>query len=74
MEKMFYNCKSLKKLNLFSFKTDKVLNMTEMFNGCINLEDIDLTEFNFKNVKFCDNMFLGCEKISYLTCNNIMHS
>ena len=48
--------------------------MTEMFNGCINLEDIDLTEFNFKNVKFCDNMFLGCEKISYLTCNNIMHS
>ena len=64
----------MKKLNLFSFKTDKVLNMTEMFNGCINLEDIDLTEFNFKNVKFCDNMFLGCEKISYLTCNNIMHS
>ena len=31
---MFYNCSSLKKLNLSNFNTNNVTNMIGMFDGC----------------------------------------
>ena len=33
---MFYGCSSLKELNLFTFNTNKVINMSHMFSGCSN--------------------------------------
>ena len=56
MSGMFYECKSLKEINLSSFKTDNVTNMSKMFNLCqsnLNLrcEDEKLKkEFNSRKI------------------------
>ena len=34
MSKMFYECSSLKELNLDNFNTNNVTNMSYMFDGC----------------------------------------
>ena len=60
---MFYNCKSLKSINLSSFNTNNVTDMNEMFSGCESLESIDLSSFNTNNVTNMNGMFYGCESL-----------
>ena len=61
MSNMFYGCKSLSSLNLSSFNTEKVQDMSKMFIDCSSLQTI-----------YCNNtwtsaesmqMFLFCEKL-----------
>ena len=49
MNYMFYNCSSLKNINLSNFKTNNVKYMIGMFNECSSLEDINLSNFNINN-------------------------
>ena len=37
---MFYECSSLKRLNLINFNTDNVTNMSYMFGGCTALSKL----------------------------------
>ena len=46
MHGMFYYCKNLSKLNLSSFNTNNVTNMSKMFSGCENFSELDLSLFN----------------------------
>ena len=48
---MFYNCHNLIKVDLSSFNTQNVKEMSEMFSCCYNLIKVDLSSFNTKNVK-----------------------
>ena len=66
---MFYECSSLKDINLSNFNTNNVTNMNCMFYGCSSLNKIDLSNFNTNNVTDMDYMFGDCP---YLNKNNII--
>ena len=71
MSKMFYNCKSLTKINLSkSFDTKNVINMSNMFNKCKSLTEIDLSNFNTKNVINMSNMFNECESLTKINLSS----
>lgn len=70
MKSMFYGCSNLINLNLTSFNTSKVRNMSNMFNGCAKLENIDLSVFNTALVTDMTGMFKGCEKLEKLDLTN----
>lgn len=56
---MFTNCPNLQSINLQSFNTIKVTNMTQMFSFCGNLENILVTtNFTTTNVTESEWMFM----------------
>jgi len=65
---MFYKCSNLTKIDLSSFNTKNVINMSKMFYCCNNLENINLSSFDTKNVTNMSNMFSFC---SYLKNINL---
>ena len=50
MEGMFETCVALTSLNLKSFNTKNVTDMSGMFSGCAALTSLDLKNFNTQNV------------------------
>ena len=60
---MFFNCSSLKSIDLFSFNTTNVSSMNKMFFKCSSLESIDLSSFNTTNVTDMSNMFSHCSSL-----------
>ncbi|MGL9971277.1 hypothetical protein IGI80_002205 [Enterococcus sp. DIV1420a] len=54
---MFQNCTSLTSLNVTSFDTSKVEDMTNMFRNCKSLTSLDLSSFNMMNVTDMTNIF-----------------
>ena len=50
MSGMFSYCKNLSELNLSSFNTNNVTNMSYMFYYCENLSELNLSSFNTNNV------------------------
>ena len=60
---MFKNCRSLKTIDLSSFKANKINSMIYMFDGCYSLESIDLSSFNTTNVRDMSGMFFSCKSL-----------
>ena len=60
---MFYGCSSLKSIDLSSFNTTNVKDMSGMFWGCSSLESIDLSSFNTTNVNDMSCMFYRCSSL-----------
>ena len=50
MGAMFFNCKSLKKLDVTNFNTSNVTDMGGMFWDCESLTELDLSSFDTSNV------------------------
>ena len=46
MDMMFYFCENLNSIDLSSFDTKKVTNMSDMFRNCENLQNLDLSSFD----------------------------
>ena len=67
---MFSNCSSLEKLNLKSFNTSEITNMTGMFSGCSNLETLGVSSFDITKSENNDNMFCNCNKLNDLDKNS----
>ena len=65
MSWMFGTCYSLTNLDLNSFNTSNVTNMTRMFSGC-GLTSMDLSSFNTSNVTTMKSMFCGCDNLTNL--------
>jgi surface protein len=63
---LFNDCSNLTSLDLSSFDTSNVTNMSYMFKGCSNLTSLDLSSFDTSNVTSMISMFDGCRKISSL--------
>ena len=57
---------SLKNLDLSSFNTSKVTNMSNMFFECSSLTSIDLSSFNTSKVTNMFNMFSWCPSLTSL--------
>lgn len=65
MKSMFENCRYLKSLDLSSFDTKNVEDMSCMFKGCERLETIYVGDgFDVNNVRYSDNMFKNCKNIN----------
>ena len=63
MSGMFGECSNLTNINLFSFNTQNVTNMSAMFSDCIRLSKLDLSSFNTKNVTNMSDMFYYCKEL-----------
>ena len=48
MRNMFFECKSLKEIDVSNFDTSNVKNFSEMFYRCISLDNLNLRNFTFK--------------------------
>ena len=60
---MFYDYRNLNSIDLSSFNTNNVTNMSFMFSGCSSLNSIDLSEFNTNNVTNMSLMFSFCSSL-----------
>ncbi len=67
---MFLNCRSLKKLDLSSFNTNSVQDMSQMFGGCSDLRMLNITNFDTKKVTNMNGMFANCETLEELDLSN----
>ena len=61
---------SLNALDLSSFSTDKVQNMSYMFMYCGGLSSLDVSNFNTSNVTNMSYMFAGCSGLTELNVLN----
>ena len=59
MKYMFYGCKNLENINLLSFHTINVIDMSHMFELCENLKYLDLSSFSIREEVSRKNMFFG---------------
>ena len=66
---LFYGLTNLLKIDLSSFNTSDVTNMSYMFYDCSNVQSLDLSSFNTENAISMSCMFYGCSKL-----NNIFFS
>ena len=66
---MFYNCSSLKSLNLSNFETSKATSFGLMFYNCNSLKFLDLQNFVTNSSKIMDYMFYGCSSLLSLNIN-----
>ena len=57
---MFYDCSSLKELNLSNFNTSKVKYMDFMFYNCYSLTNLDISNFDIRDNISTRYMFSGC--------------
>ena len=60
MSWMFFDCSSLKELNINNFNTNNVTDMESMFYECSSLKELNLNNFNTNNVTNMSWMFYGC--------------
>ena len=70
MRNMFYNCSSLTNLDLSSFDTFNVIDMSFLFDNCRLIEDINLENLNTSNTVFMRGMFNGCQSLAHINVGN----
>ena len=63
---MFYECSSLRSLDLSHFDTSQVTNMGGMFAGCSSLASLDLSGWDTSRVTRMNFMFSGCASLASL--------
>ena len=63
---LFYSLKNLQSLDLSSFNTQNVTNMSYIFSDCHKLQNLNLSSFNTKKVTNMYCMFYNCYKLQIL--------
>ena len=63
---MFLNCEYITSIDLSSFNTSEVINMSHMFSNCRSLTSINFGLFNTTNVRDMSNMFSDCNYLNSL--------
>ena len=68
---MFQKCYELEYIDLSSFDTSNVTNMSWMFNQCNKLKEIKgINKFNTNKVSDMNTMFQACYELEYLDLSN----
>ena len=67
---LFCYCTNIIDIDLSSFDTKNVTNMSWMFCGCSNLTNLNLSSFNTKNVTNMKEMFRGCSNLTKLNLSS----
>ena len=61
---MFYDCRSLKNLNLSNWNIKKIIEATYMFYNCEDLETIgNISDWDLSSIKHLNAIFYGCKKL-----------
>ena len=68
---MFYNCTSLKSIDLSSFNASSVNDMNNMFQYCSSLKSIDLSSLNTSNVTDMSYMFYSCYSLKLIDLSSL---
>ena len=63
---MFMDCTEIESIDLSSFDSKEVLDMSYMFHNCTNLAKINLKYLNTEKVTNMSNMFFGCVSLRKL--------
>ena len=63
---MFFNCSNLQSIDLSSFTTENVVDMSDLFHDCTSLTSINLNSFTIEYVEKLDGMFYNCRSLVYL--------
>ena len=61
---MFYNCKNITAIDLSSFNSQNVTDMSKMFYGCSYLININLSNINTQKVTNMRSMFFNCHRLT----------
>ena len=72
MSYMFCFCIGLKELNVSTFKTGKVTDLTSMFNSCSELIELNLSSFKADPLTKMGNMLLSCDKLKKINLSSFM--
>lgn len=67
---MFYDCYSLKELDLSRLNTSNVTQMQEMFRGCGSLKELNLSSFDTSKVYTMQEMFSNCSELEELNLSS----
>lgn len=67
---MFTYCSGLTSLDVSSFNTGNVTDMSHMFGYCSGLTSLDVSNFNTNNVIWMGSMFAGCRSLTSLNVSN----
>ena len=70
MKDLFYECSSLKELDISKFNTDNVTDMSYMFYNCSSLKRLNISNFNTGNVTNMSYMFYNCSSLKKLEISN----
>lgn len=71
MNRMFAECAKLPIIDLTSFNTPKVTDMSYMFYGCETLTSLDLSRFETESVTTSEGMFYMCQNLTTLDLGNL---
>ena len=65
-----FSCCGTRGLNLSSFQTEKVTDMSAMFQYCDKLQALDVSSFITDSVKNMERMFMECKSLPLLDLNS----
>ena len=68
--RLFQNLTALEEIDLSSFDTSNVTDMSYMFNYCTKLKQLDLSNFDTSNVTSIRTMFQRCESLEEVDLSN----
>ena len=74
MDRMFYNCQQLTKIDFTNFNTNNVMSMNYMFYQCLSLTSIDLSNLNTSLVADASYMFANCLSLQNIDLSNFKSS
>ena len=63
---MFFNCESLKSLDLSNLDTSNVVSMSYLFSGCISLSSLNISNFNTSKTINMVQLFGNCYSLKSL--------
>ena len=69
---MYDECRNLTSLDLSTFNTANITDISGMFNGYDGLISLDLSTFNTSNVKNISYMFSECSRLSSLDLSHLI--
>ena len=67
---MFYDCRSLEKIDLSGFNIANVYTMNNMFKSCSSLKELDLSSFKKNKFAILMDMFADCPYLKLIQCND----
>ena len=71
IDSMFKGCKSLKELDLYSFKSVRPENMKSVFAECSSLEYLDISSFDLSKVNELQSMCDGCSSLEAIVLTDV---
>ena len=74
MDRMFYNCQNLTKIDFSNINTNNIMSMNYMFYQCLSLTSIDLSSLNTSIVADASYIFANCFSLQNIDLSNFKSS